>query len=137
MVSGKSRMLRTSLIINVGIDRISAPEKSDGKTRLVGDVAFSEAAEVARTSHWFPAALAPASLCARRPKSIRNALPFTHSRAVSPKSPSSSRLQRYSLHLAGRQALSLDSLRQLPLPAAGRRIKSAGCVEGVLLRFRH
>lgn len=34
-------------IIDVGINRIDAPEKGEGKTRLVGDVAFSDAAEIA------------------------------------------------------------------------------------------
>lgn len=34
-------------VIDVGINRIPAPEKGEGKTRLVGDVAYAEAAEVA------------------------------------------------------------------------------------------
>ena len=34
-------------IIDVGINRIDAPEKGEGKTKLVGDVAFAAAAEVA------------------------------------------------------------------------------------------
>jgi methylenetetrahydrofolate dehydrogenase (NADP+)/methenyltetrahydrofolate cyclohydrolase len=34
-------------VIDVGINRIAAPERGEGKTRLVGDVAFAEAAEVA------------------------------------------------------------------------------------------
>lgn len=34
-------------VIDVGINRIPAPEKGEGKTRLVGDVAYDEAAEVA------------------------------------------------------------------------------------------
>ena len=34
-------------VIDVGINRIPAPEKGDGKTRLVGDVAFAEASEKA------------------------------------------------------------------------------------------
>ena len=36
-----------AIVIDVGINRIAAPEKGEGKTRLVGDVAFAEAAEVA------------------------------------------------------------------------------------------
>jgi len=39
-------------VIDVGINRIDAPEKGEGKTRLVGDVAYEEAAEVA--SHITP-----------------------------------------------------------------------------------
>jgi len=36
-----------ALVIDVGINRIPAPEKGEGKTRLVGDVAYAEAAQVA------------------------------------------------------------------------------------------
>jgi len=34
-------------VIDVGINRIPAPEKGEGKSRMVGDVAFAECAEVA------------------------------------------------------------------------------------------
>lgn len=34
-------------VIDVGINRIDAPERGEGKTRLVGDVNYAEAAEVA------------------------------------------------------------------------------------------
>ena len=36
-----------AIVIDVGINRVPAPEKGEGKTRLVGDVAFDEVAEVA------------------------------------------------------------------------------------------
>ena len=36
-----------ALVIDVGINRIPAPEKGEGKTRLVGDVAYAEASQVA------------------------------------------------------------------------------------------
>lgn len=36
-----------AIVIDVGINRIPAPEKGEGKTRLVGDVDFAEASEVA------------------------------------------------------------------------------------------
>jgi methylenetetrahydrofolate dehydrogenase (NADP+)/methenyltetrahydrofolate cyclohydrolase len=36
-----------AIVIDVGINRIPAPEKGEGKTRIVGDVAFAEAAKVA------------------------------------------------------------------------------------------
>ncbi|MEX0840195.1 MAG: bifunctional methylenetetrahydrofolate dehydrogenase/methenyltetrahydrofolate cyclohydrolase FolD [Parvibaculum sp.] len=36
-----------AIVIDVGINRVPAPEKGEGKTRLVGDVAFDEAVEVA------------------------------------------------------------------------------------------
>ncbi|WP_439619149.1 tetrahydrofolate dehydrogenase/cyclohydrolase catalytic domain-containing protein, partial [Shinella sp.] len=34
-------------VIDVGINRIAAPEKGEGKSRMVGDVAFEECAKVA------------------------------------------------------------------------------------------
>ncbi len=36
-----------AIVIDVGINRVPAPEKGEGKTRLVGDVAFDEVAKVA------------------------------------------------------------------------------------------
>ena len=36
-----------AVVIDVGINRVAAPEKGEGKTRLVGDVAFAEAAAIA------------------------------------------------------------------------------------------
>jgi methylenetetrahydrofolate dehydrogenase (NADP+)/methenyltetrahydrofolate cyclohydrolase len=36
-----------AIVIDVGINRIPAPEKGEGKTRIVGDVAYAEAAKVA------------------------------------------------------------------------------------------
>lgn len=36
-----------AIVIDVGINRVPAPEKGEGKTRLVGDVLFDEAVEVA------------------------------------------------------------------------------------------
>lgn len=39
-------------VIDVGINRVPAPEKGEGKTRLVGDVAFEEA--VTRAAHITP-----------------------------------------------------------------------------------
>jgi methylenetetrahydrofolate dehydrogenase (NADP+)/methenyltetrahydrofolate cyclohydrolase len=36
-----------AVVIDVGINRIAAPERGAGKTRLVGDVAFAEAAAIA------------------------------------------------------------------------------------------
>jgi methylenetetrahydrofolate dehydrogenase (NADP+)/methenyltetrahydrofolate cyclohydrolase len=37
-----------AIVIDVGINRIPAPERGEGKTRLVGDVDFAEASKVAR-----------------------------------------------------------------------------------------
>jgi methylenetetrahydrofolate dehydrogenase (NADP+)/methenyltetrahydrofolate cyclohydrolase len=33
-----------AIVIDVGVNRVAAPEKGEGKTRLVGDVAYAEAA---------------------------------------------------------------------------------------------
>ncbi len=40
-----------AIVIDVGINRIPAPEKGEGKTRLVGDVAYGEAAQSRRRDH--------------------------------------------------------------------------------------
>lgn len=50
---GKAELVRGdfvkpgAVVIDVGINRVDAPEKGEGKTKLVGDVAFEEAAQVA------------------------------------------------------------------------------------------
>jgi methylenetetrahydrofolate dehydrogenase (NADP+)/methenyltetrahydrofolate cyclohydrolase len=50
---GRARLVRGdwikpgATVIDVGMNRIPAPEKGEGQTRLVGDVAFDEAAQVA------------------------------------------------------------------------------------------
>ncbi len=36
-----------AIVIDVGVNRIAAPERGEGKTRLVGDVAYAEASQVA------------------------------------------------------------------------------------------
>ena len=47
---GRAEMVRGdwikpgAIVIDVGINRVAAPEKGEGKTRLVGDVAYGEAA---------------------------------------------------------------------------------------------
>lgn len=46
-------------VIDVGINRIPAPEKGEGKTRLVGDVAYGEAAEVAGAITPVPGGVGP------------------------------------------------------------------------------
>lgn len=46
-------------VIDVGINRIPAPEKGDGKTRLVGDVAYEEAAKVAGAITPVPGGVGP------------------------------------------------------------------------------
>ena len=49
-------------VIDVGINRIPAPEKGEGKTRLVGDVAFAEAAEVAGAITPVPGGVGPMTI---------------------------------------------------------------------------
>ncbi len=49
-------------VIDVGINRIDAPELGAGKTRLVGDVAFEEAAEVARWITPVPKGVGPMTI---------------------------------------------------------------------------
>ena len=49
-------------VIDVGINRIDAPERGEGKTRLLGDVAFAEAAEVAAAITPVPGGVGPMTI---------------------------------------------------------------------------
>ncbi|MDJ1463463.1 bifunctional methylenetetrahydrofolate dehydrogenase/methenyltetrahydrofolate cyclohydrolase FolD [Nitratireductor sp. GZWM139] len=49
-------------VIDVGINRIPAPEKGEGKTRLVGDVAFAEAKERAGAITPVPGGVGPMTI---------------------------------------------------------------------------
>jgi methylenetetrahydrofolate dehydrogenase (NADP+)/methenyltetrahydrofolate cyclohydrolase len=49
-------------VIDVGINRISAPERGEGKSRLVGDVAFAECAEVAAVITPVPGGVGPMTI---------------------------------------------------------------------------
>ena len=49
-------------VIDVGINRIDAPEKGEGKTRLVGDVAYDDAAEVAAHITPVPGGVGPMTI---------------------------------------------------------------------------
>jgi methylenetetrahydrofolate dehydrogenase (NADP+)/methenyltetrahydrofolate cyclohydrolase len=49
-------------VIDVGINRIPAPEKGEGKTRLVGDVAFAEAQKVAGAITPVPGGVGPMTI---------------------------------------------------------------------------
>jgi methylenetetrahydrofolate dehydrogenase (NADP+)/methenyltetrahydrofolate cyclohydrolase len=49
-------------VIDVGINRIDAPERGEGKTRLVGDVAYDEAAEVAAYITPVPGGVGPMTI---------------------------------------------------------------------------
>jgi methylenetetrahydrofolate dehydrogenase (NADP+)/methenyltetrahydrofolate cyclohydrolase len=49
-------------VIDVGINRIDAPEKGEGKTRLVGDVEFESAAKVAGAITPVPGGVGPMTI---------------------------------------------------------------------------
>ena len=49
-------------VIDVGINRVPAPDKGEGKTRLVGDVAFQEAAKVAGAITPVPGGVGPMTI---------------------------------------------------------------------------
>jgi methylenetetrahydrofolate dehydrogenase (NADP+)/methenyltetrahydrofolate cyclohydrolase len=49
-------------VIDVGINRIPAPEKGEGKSRMVGDVAFEECAKVASTITPVPGGVGPMTI---------------------------------------------------------------------------
>tara|TARA_B110000971_G_C20014136_1_gene503065 strand:- start:1168 stop:2076 length:909 start_codon:yes stop_codon:yes gene_type:complete len=49
-------------VIDVGINRIDAPERGEGKTRLVGDVAFGEAQEIAAHITPVPGGVGPMTI---------------------------------------------------------------------------
>ncbi|WP_028748552.1 bifunctional methylenetetrahydrofolate dehydrogenase/methenyltetrahydrofolate cyclohydrolase [Rhizobium mesoamericanum] len=49
-------------VIDVGINRIDAPERGEGKSRLVGDVAYGEAADVAAAITPVPGGVGPMTI---------------------------------------------------------------------------
>lgn len=49
-------------VIDVGINRVDAPEKGEGKTRLVGDVAYEEAVKVAGAITPVPGGVGPMTI---------------------------------------------------------------------------
>lgn len=51
-----------AVVIDVGINRVPAPEKGEGKTRLVGDVDFAEAAEKASAITPVPGGVGPMTI---------------------------------------------------------------------------
>ncbi|MEQ1707843.1 MAG: bifunctional methylenetetrahydrofolate dehydrogenase/methenyltetrahydrofolate cyclohydrolase FolD [Terricaulis sp.] len=74
-----------AIVIDVGTNRVPAPEKGEGKTKLVGDVAFAEAIEIAAAVSPSPGGVGPMTIacllrntvlaaCARRGWAIPAAL---------------------------------------------------------------
>lgn len=51
-----------AVVIDVGMNRIPAPERGEGKTRLVGDVAYDEAAAVASAITPVPGGVGPMTI---------------------------------------------------------------------------
>lgn len=51
-----------AVVIDVGINRIAAPEKGEGKTRLVGDVDYASAVEVASAITPVPGGVGPMTI---------------------------------------------------------------------------
>jgi methylenetetrahydrofolate dehydrogenase (NADP+)/methenyltetrahydrofolate cyclohydrolase len=49
-------------VIDVGINRIAAPERGEGKSRLVGDVAFAEVADIAAVITPVPGGVGPMTI---------------------------------------------------------------------------
>ena len=65
---GRAEMVRGdwikpgAVVIDVGTNRVAAPEKGEGQTRLVGDVAFKEAVEVASAITPVPGGVGPMTI---------------------------------------------------------------------------
>ena len=65
---GRAQMIKShwvkrgAVVIDVGINRIDAPEKGKGKTRLVGDVAYEECAKVAAAITPVPGGVGPMTI---------------------------------------------------------------------------
>ena len=51
-----------AIVIDVGINRVPAPEKGEGKTKLVGDVCFAEAIEIAAAVTPAPGGVGPMTI---------------------------------------------------------------------------
>jgi methylenetetrahydrofolate dehydrogenase (NADP+)/methenyltetrahydrofolate cyclohydrolase len=65
---GRPRMIRGdfikpgAIVIDVGINRVAAPEAGAGRTKLVGDVAYEEAAEIAAAVTPVPGGVGPMTI---------------------------------------------------------------------------
>lgn len=62
-----------AMVIDVGINRVPAPEKGEGKTRIVGDVAFTEAERVAGAITPVPGAVGPMTIACLLANTLRAA----------------------------------------------------------------
>ena len=79
---GRAEMVKSdwlkpgAVVIDVGINRVPAPDKGEGKTRLVGDVAFAECADVAGAITPVPGGVGPMTIACL----LRNTLVAAHRR---------------------------------------------------------
>jgi methylenetetrahydrofolate dehydrogenase (NADP+)/methenyltetrahydrofolate cyclohydrolase len=62
-----------ALVIDVGVNRVPAPEKGAGKTRLVGDVAFAEARQIAGAITPVPGGVGPMTIACLMLNTLRAA----------------------------------------------------------------
>ena len=62
-----------AIVIDVGINRLPAPEKGEGKTRLVGDVAFAEARAIAGAITPVPGGVGPMTIACLLANTLRAA----------------------------------------------------------------
>ena len=67
-------------VVDVGINRIPAPEKGEGKTRLVGDVAFAEASEKAGAITPVPGGVGPMTIAMLMANTLVSGLPLGRAR---------------------------------------------------------
>jgi methylenetetrahydrofolate dehydrogenase (NADP+)/methenyltetrahydrofolate cyclohydrolase len=76
---GKTELVRGdwvkpgAVVIDVGINRVLAPEKGEGKTKLVGDVAFDEAKQVAGFITPVPGGVGPLTIACLLESTLRAA----------------------------------------------------------------
>ncbi|BBP04766.1 bifunctional protein FolD [Sulfuriferula plumbiphila] len=72
-----------AVVIDVGINRLAAPELGPGKTRLVGDVTFQEAIKVVRAITPVPGGVGPMTITCL----LQNTMLAAHRRSASGKQP--------------------------------------------------
>ena len=78
-------------VIDVGINRVPAPDKGEGKTRLVGDVAFGEAAKIAGAITPVPGGVGPMTIALLMANTLASAYLARRPQAARPSERRSSR----------------------------------------------
>ncbi len=59
---GRTGLKPGATVIDVGINRVAAPEKGEGKSKLVGDVAFAECKPIAKAISPVPGGVGPMTI---------------------------------------------------------------------------